>query len=331
VLKRLTRTLPFAAIAVGILSAFFASSAIASSRTTEKATEVDATVANLNGAISAEGHKTDYDFSYGTSSDPSTWAHYTAVKTTESKTAIQVHGRIKGLEPGTTYYFGLVTHDYATGEYKAGSTLSFTTLSSSHPTQFLATDYPVTISGLGKQEEVLRAANIHIRCGATLYYSSLSAAASTLTVAPEFSSCSSEMGATSVKFNSCRYKFNVDDVAPYEFGDEQQNFLGSAAISCTKEGDAIEFVNNYCTFKVAAQAPSSWLVGYENQGPPSSPTLWGNGWTNNLKWTSGAGTLANWCGLAEIPASGEGWTTINALLKAVNSKGAQTELYVSKG
>ena len=321
-LSRSIRKLPVAILAIGLMFALTASAASAApSRTTEKAKAIDNTFATLNGTINVEGHKTDYQFVYSTSPEWINW-YGTPIQTTESASPLKVSAKINGLELGTKYYFVIVTHDYATGEFKTGETLSFTTLNFYHTTQFMTPSTPQMVAGNNSvaRELELKGAKgetlLYIECETVELWQILQQQNSTaLSLNVEFNesknTCKASGGTATVLKHSCRFVFNLANSGPPHTG----NF----GIACTVENDFIEFKTNLgCTVKVGAQTPSAGSLSYENQADGTVRT---SGSATNVKWTA-EGSL---CKLAGIEPSGEtGVMAIDAKVEAEKS-----ELFVS--
>jgi hypothetical protein len=96
----------------------------------------------------------------------------------------------------------------------------------------------------------------------------------------EFSGCILFGAATTVNANSCSYRLNVTK----RFIPESGLFLGTTAISCSKEGDALEFVTPSCTLSVPAQNPAG-TVNYENKYSGSAAKVQVNVSASGIKYT----------------------------------------------
>ena len=331
--SRSIRRLPAALIAIGLLFSLSASSALATSRTTQQATEVDNTSANLHATINAEGHKTTYNFGYGTSPNWEDWPSMTPIETTEASTSIEVDAKITELTSNTTYYFAIATRDHVTNELKVGNVVSFKTLNiAAHGMQFMAPQYPLNINGsLGKARvfEVEGGKYLKVDCNVRNLSGSLSAGSNSLSLLPELKSCKAEepMGANlnvTVRMNSCRYVYDVRD----NFG----SYTGSFAVACSKEGDTIEYdVEGYCDFQVPAQSVlGTSSVSYFNTGPLSARYLELFGWAWGLKYTTSPEFICTTLG--GIPKSGETGSMgpfEGTVLNGTTSGGAYNEFFVS--
>lgn len=291
------RKFPVALLAIGLLLAFVAASANAApSRTTEHAHGVDTATATLNATIVAEGHKTDYLFSWGTTPNQAEWTGESPIEVTESASPVKVSFQAKGLDAATTHYFAIATHDYVTEEIKSGETLSFTT-QPFHPTNF------VVGSGQTSSINATNKVEFHLQVGGgggplkiTCLNEQLDAVGSSSTgvdsvsLTPKLKQCSSQAGFVEMLANSCTYVYKVDNTtAP---------FSGPFSISCP-EGKKIEFKNSLCTIKLDSQTPGSSL-SYTNESPGKSAFVKATGTVSNVAWTS-TGVL---CELDGSPASG---------------------------
>ena len=91
---------------------------------TQPATRVTATSAQLNATVNPHGSATTYSFQYGTTTN---YTGRTAVRPVGSgSTAVNVAATITGLAPGTKYHFRVVSHN-ASGTV-GGADRAFTTL-----------------------------------------------------------------------------------------------------------------------------------------------------------------------------------------------------------
>ncbi|HWO15655.1 MAG TPA: hypothetical protein VNM89_02970 [Solirubrobacterales bacterium] len=325
-LPRSIQKTPVAIFAIGLLFALAPSSALAApTATTETATEVAATTATLNATISAEGHRTDYLFGYGTSPDISEMTSATPKETTSSGSPVVVSARLSGLGLGTTYYFAIATHDLVTDKYIVGEVRSFATLSADNGMQFMAAEYPATIGGSLGLERVFEAGGglFTVDCRTRNLSGSFPEASASLTLTPELKSCGGSFGVITVKMNSCHYVFDVNR----NYG----VYAGGFAVSCDKEGDTIDYASSVgCTVKVPAQSiPRTSGIQYQNTGPLNARVISAQGWAWNLRWTTGGTRI---CQLGGLSASGEDGSMASfngTTLKATNEEDAQTEFYVA--
>ena len=324
------RKLPIAILAIGLLFAINANSALAApSVKTEIAVEVTDVSATLNATLTPEGHRFDYVFAWGLTSvkeEMTVGPH----KFTDSASPVAVSHRITGLTPNTKYYFLIAAKDLVTNEILYGDVLSFTTQrAAGGGMRFFAANYPATIGGSFGQETVfsLNSGNFWVNCTTRTFGGELSAASNSLTLLPKFERCSAPGGTVTVTMNSCRYLIDIDQ----NFG----VYSGSFAISCSNEGDAIEIDHSAgITIRIPAQSiPSTSAVNYQNTGPLSNRSISVGGWASNLKWTcegffcyyapglSGEnGVVGPYGG----PYGGFKDTTLNA----TNSTGGYNELFV---
>ena len=93
---------------------------------TEPATSVTSTTANLNAMIDAEGYETTYSFEYGTTTAYGSSAPATPQPLGETLDQTVVSQQLSGLEPGTTYHYRVVASSEG-GESVEGASQTFTT------------------------------------------------------------------------------------------------------------------------------------------------------------------------------------------------------------
>jgi hypothetical protein len=278
------RKLCSALLVVGLISAIGASSAWAApTATTEKATEAAGTTVRLHATVSPGGILSNYLFIYGTDPNPNQMSGGTPIKKTAASTPFAVSEKVTGLTPNTTYYFTIVIAKEGTLEGAMGEVMSFTTQTESGM-QFMAAEYPaeVTVS-LGKSRVFEALGGIFaVECTGKQLKGTLSAASNSFSAQPSMSGCTRVGGGTvTIKPNTCKYVWDID----HNWG----VYAGSFAVSCSKEGDAIELVDATagCTFKVPQQsnASTSW-TWYENTGPLNERVISLGGWAYAMKWTA---------------------------------------------
>lgn len=319
------RKLSAALLTIGLLCALSTGSAQAAlSVTTEKATAISGTTAELNGTISTDGNKTKYGFAYGKSPSIAEMEGETPIRaTTAVHSAKGITERITGLEVGSTYYFVFGAYDTVADEYAFGEVHSFKTLSTDSGLGFMATEYPANITGSLNDARVFTAgkgsSTFTVDCSTRTLSGSLSESSAALSVLPNLQSCSGSFGAVTVSMNSCQILLSIDSFTSAAIGDP--------TVSCTEEGDGIEFESSSgCTLTVPAQAPGYSFAGYVNNGPVDERSLgaaWGAG---EIDWTSNNAFACQFTGLG---ASGEdGTLTHETTFEATNSEGDYNELFV---
>ncbi len=134
--------------------------------TTEAATEVKETSANLNGTVNPEGSATSYYFEWGKST---AYGSKTEVKSAGSGTAsVAVSSALSGLEGGTTYHFRLVAEGASTVK---GKDREFTTSKPPKATTEAAKEVRATRATLrGTVNPNGKATTYWFECGKTTSY-----------------------------------------------------------------------------------------------------------------------------------------------------------------
>jgi hypothetical protein len=130
--------------------------------------------------------------------------------------------------------------------------------------QFRAEEYPTTVTGTQTvaQKFTTWEKGPTWTCSNVTTVGTISAASTTLSLAPTFTGCAFAGQAASVKMNTCKYV--------YKNSSEQMVNTGTIDISCSKAGDEIEVVASICTLKIPAQAARSsvqYSGGPVQEGP----------------------------------------------------------------
>jgi hypothetical protein len=132
--------------------------------TTESASAITETEAQLAGKVNPEGFETDYHFEYGTEAE-NFGSSTKEVSAGAGSSAVPAEGKISGLQPDTTYYYRLIA-DSPTG-ISAGAEKAFKTTGSAPPPPPTATTEGAT--GLGPHKATLEA-TVNPNGSATDYY-----------------------------------------------------------------------------------------------------------------------------------------------------------------
>jgi hypothetical protein len=125
--------------------------------------------------------------------------------------------------------------------------------------EFRAQSYPQALSGeaSGSPAVEFKTASGTVKCTGVAISGTASGASSSIAVTPTYSSCKTFGTGATFAANSCQYGLNSLN--------EKHPFTGSAGVSCSKGGDAIEFISTGldCRVKIPAQSALTG-VGYEN-------------------------------------------------------------------
>ncbi len=121
-----------------------------------------------------------------------------------------------------------------------------------------AEHYPATFTSEIASAHVFTTNPGVVSCKSVGFSGTLSGSSNTFSATPAYGKCTTE---TPVVMNSCRYVLHVSNAGP--------PYVGTADVSCTSGGDAIEIRIPGCTVKIGAQSGLSGVT-YTNEGTASS-------------------------------------------------------------
>lgn len=316
---------PIAAMAIAVLAAVAAAPAMAQLpvAVTEAATNVGPTTVTLNGTVEFSGSTTRADFGYwkkgGSPEEHSTETIYL------SGTSPQKISATIRVEPGTTYEFQAKAMNFTSGGTGSlGKVLSFTT-ETLHPARFEAGAYTASLSGAQSVTNEFTAGTGTIQCSKANLSGSLSEAAQTLNLGAEYGGCSMLGLLGLVRMNSCKYSLGLNGEGP--------PFTANYGVSCSKEGEAIEFESylegygTFCLVKVGPQVKAG-TVSVSVEGEGSARKVHATGSPKEVQYTaSGEG-----CSIGGIPTGSHsnGKFEVDAKVEGL-SGGKSAGLYVTGG
>lgn len=166
---------------------------------------------------------------------------------------------------------------------------------SASATQFRAEEYPTSVSGTQTGTHIFTVTGgknpSTVSCKVAKSSGTISEAASTLTVTPTYEECNFDGFIANGRSNSCTYVFHsTTETAPY---------TGNVDISCSKEGDAIEF-GGTCALKFPAQTARATMEFSNSGGHSRNRTITATFNISGLKYSKtgfgcsgGNGTFEN--------------------------------------